>query len=138
MESKPMSLKQLLTRILLPGLGLLLILWACNAPSFPLPPPGPEAMHFEQTAQGLVILRADPNSNIPAEAQIMVWNLDLRVGAGCYAAPDGSFECGPFYGDVGDIVRMTFTDPEDEKRGGSMCYVLDFADPVVEEPRCGQ
>jgi hypothetical protein len=94
-------------------------------------------MHFEQTAQGLVVLRADPNALIPAEAQVIVWNLDRRVAAGCYAEPDGSFECGPFYGDAGDMVRMTFTDPQDEKRGGSMCYVLDFVDPVVEDPRCG-
>ena len=138
MVTKPMTFKQLLTSIIGPGFVLLLILWACNAPSFPLPPPGPESMHFDQTAQGLATLRADPNDHIPPDAQVIVWNLDLLVGSACYAQADGSFECGPFYGDMGDLVRMTFTDPEDEKRGGSMCYVLAFVDPVEEDSRCGQ
>lgn len=138
MESKPMTLKQLLTRILLPGLGLLVILWACNAPSFPLPPPGPESMHFEQQSAGLVTFSADPNPSIPSGAEVIVWNLDLRVGAGCYAEADGSFECGPFYGEEGDLVRMTFSDVQDEKGGGSMCYLISFVDPVPEAPRCGE
>lgn len=135
---KPMTGRQLLTRILLPGLGLLMILWACNAPSFPLPPPGPEAMHFEQTGAGLVTMRGDPNDRIPPAALITVMNETLRVGVLCYAEQDGSFDCGPFFGDVGDLVKLSFTDPDDETRGGSMCYVLDFTDPVVEDPRCGQ
>jgi hypothetical protein len=138
MESKRMSAKQLVTRILLPGIALLLLLWACNAPSFPLPPPGPESMHFEQTSAGLVTMRGDPNDRIPPDSEITVLNKTLRVFAGCYADVDGSFECGPFYGDAGHLVSFTFTDPDNEKRGGSMCYVLGFTDPVVEDPRCGQ
>lgn len=138
MESKPITTKQLVTRILLPGLGLLVILWACNAPSFPLPPPGPESMAFEQQGTGLISLSADPNPYIPPSAEIVVMNMDLRVGVICYAATDGSFDCGPLYGDAGHLVKMTFTDPVNEKRGGSMCYVVSFGGPPAEDSRCGE
>lgn len=138
MESDRITVKKALLKIVLPGLLLLLVLWACNAPSFPLPPPGPESFSFEQVSQGQVVLHVDPNDRIPAAARVTVENLALHVWVGGVARSDGSFDSQSFYASDGDIVQVSFEDPGDESRGGSTCLVVgSYGSAPVVDPRCG-
>lgn len=138
MDSNRLTLAKALRRIVLPGVILLLVLWACNAPSFPLPPPGPESFSFEQVSQGQVVLHVDPNDRIPAAARVTVENLALHVWVGGIAGADGSFDSQSFSASPGDIVQVSFADPGDESRGGSTCLVVgNYGSPPVVDPRCG-
>jgi len=133
-----LTVRRALTRILLPGVGLLLILWACNAPSFPLPPPGPESFAFEQTGQAQVSLHIEANDRIMPGARVTVENLGLHIWVGGIASGDGSFTSVAFDAVPGDIVQVSFEDPVDDGRGGSTCLVVgNFGAPPVEDPRCG-
>ena len=129
--------RQVVTRILLPGLVLWAILWACNTPSIPMPPPGPESFTFDQHSEGLYTLSVDPNTLIPSSSQITVKNLANGTFVGGPVNPDGSFSSPPFYGDLGDIIQFSFVTPGDE--GGMTCLILgNLGDVPVEDPRCGQ
>jgi hypothetical protein len=134
---KKMTPRQLVGRVLLPGVVLLLVLWACNAPSFPLPPPGPENFAFEQQQQGVTVLRLAPNDRVGAGFRVEVFNLDRRQGVFGYAEVDGSFESLPFYATEGEIIQFSFHDPDEEGRGGSTCLVVSFDATPVTDPRCG-
>ena len=129
--------KQVITKILLPGLVLTLILWACNTPSIPMPPPSPESFTFIQaTEPDHFILEIDPNDRIPAGASITVHNLDTGLFVGGPAASDGSFRSLPFAGELGDIIQVSFITTSEE--GGVTCLVLGNIDGDPEEdPRCG-
>ena len=133
-----LTVRQALTRILMPGVLLLLVLWACNAPSFPLPPPGPESFTFEQTGQAQVVLDIEANDRIPPGARVTVENLELHIWVGGYAGGDGAFRSIPFDALDGDVVQVSFTDADNDERGGSTCLIVgNYGDTPVEDPRCG-
>ena len=68
-----MKARQVITRILLPGLALWAILWACNTPSIPMPPPGPEFVTFIQSdLEDHYILEIDPNPLIQPGAEVTI------------------------------------------------------------------
>jgi len=136
--SNRLSFRKALTRILLPGLVLLIILWACNAPSFPLPPPQPEAFVFEQTGQAQVVLTIEQNDRIMPNARVTVENLKLNVWVGGLAGPNGEFTSMPFTAEDGDIVQVSFEDPDNEDRGGSTCLIVgNYGGVPAADPRCG-
>ena len=126
--------KQFIGRILIPGLVLWAILWACNTPSIPMPPPGPEAFLFEEHPDGLWTLTIDENIYIPGGAEVTVKNLENGLFVGGPATVDGSFVSQPFFGNVGDIIQIWFVTAYD--KGGVTCYVLDTNYPPTARPRC--
>lgn len=132
-----LSPRQALTRIILPGLFLWAVLWACNTPSIPMPPPGPDSFSFEQTTAGLVVLHISANDRIPPGATVTVKNLKNGLFVGGPAGFDGSFDSQPFLGDIGDVAQISFVE-EATGDGGVTCLVIGNFDGVpVEDPRCG-
>jgi hypothetical protein len=129
-----MTARQWVTRILAPGLLLWIILWACNTPSFPLPPPTPEALSFEQVGTGMVVLHIDPNDRIPPSAVVTVKNIDTQQFVGGPADADGSFDSPPFAGSDGDQIQLSFA--SDDGQGGSLCVILGNYGAEPMETRC--
>ena len=129
--------KQVITKILLPGLGLLLILWACNTPSIPMPPPSPESFTFIQSAQtGYYELEISANQYIPEGAEVMVKNLDTGLFVGGPAGAGGAYHSMPFAAELDDIIQVSFV--TDSGEGGVTCLVLGNIDGTPDEdPRCG-
>ncbi|MFH2009635.1 MAG: hypothetical protein ABI333_23785 [bacterium] len=127
--------RQFIGRILVPGLVLWAILWACNTPSIPMPPPGPDSFLFEQNQDGLWTLTIKPNVYIPANAEVTVKNLENGLFVGGPAESNGSFLSQPFFGNIGDVIQIWFITPQEE--GGVTCLILDTNDPPTEDPRCG-
>lgn len=130
-----MSKRKIITRLVLPGLVVWAVLWACNGPSFPLPPPGPDAMQFDQVDQELVSLTIDPNPQIPGTAVITLKNFRTGQFVGGPANADGSWLSPPLGAIQGDLVQLSFRTPEDE--GGVICLVVGtFGQHGPEDRRC--
>jgi hypothetical protein len=131
-----MKARQIITRILLPGLALWLILYACNTPSIPMPPPGPEFVTFVEAEEpDYYKFILDSNQFVPPGADVTVMNRTEYLWVGGAAEADGSFESQPFFGHIGDMIQLIFTKGDE---GGTTCYILSLEpDPVVEDPRCG-
>jgi len=129
-----MKARQFITKILLPGLALTAILWACNTPSIPMPPPGGELVSFIQEDTDHYRFAIEPNNFIQPRAEITVKNLDRVIWVGGEAQADGSFLSEPFQGAPGDMIQLTFTK---NGEGGTTCYILAVGADPVEEPRCG-
>jgi hypothetical protein len=130
-----MKARQVITRILLPGLALWAILWACNTPSIPMPPPGSEIVSFIQSdLEDHYIFVIDPNPLIQPGAEVTIKNRDENLWVGGIAEPDGSFESQPFFGHIGDMIQLTFTK---NGQGGMTCFILELGPNPTEDPRCG-
>ncbi len=129
-----MKARQIITRILLPGLALWAVLWACNTPSIPMPPPGPEIVSFVQQDENHFVFEIEPNQLIPAGAEVTVRNLDLNIWVGGLANGDGSFRSEPFEGAPGDMILLSF---EKNGDGGVTCFELRVGSNPPEDPRCG-
>jgi len=130
-----MKARQVITRILVPGLALWAILWACNTPSIPMPPPGSEIVSFiEAEPDDHYIFIIEQNILIQPGAEVTVKNLTENLWVGGLADELGSFTSQPFFGHIGDMIQVTFNlDGE----GGTTCFVLSLDPHPVEAPRCG-
>jgi hypothetical protein len=129
-----MKARQVITRVLLPGLALWAILWACNTPSIPMPPPGGEIVSFIQEDPDHFRFQVDANQYIQPGAEVTVKNLDRSVWVGGIAETDGSFLSEPFAGAPGEIIQLSFIKDGD---GGATCFILSVGQDPVEDPRCG-
>lgn len=130
-----MKARQFVVRILLPGLALWAILWACNTPSIPMPPPGPEIVSFVQEDDTHWTFVIDPNQYIPPGAEVTVHNRTLSIWVGGLAGPQGEFTSSPFAGSPGDIIQLTFV--TDGGEGGTTCFILQAGQNPPEDPLCG-
>jgi hypothetical protein len=133
-RSVAMKARQFIVRILLPGLALWAILWACNTPSIPMPPPGPEIVSFIQEDDTHWRFEIEANQYIQPGAEVTVKNLDKNIWVGGLAGADGSFLSEPFAGDLGDVVQLTFVK---NGEGGTTCFVLQAGQNPPEDPLCG-
>lgn len=130
-----MKARKFITRILLPGLALWAILWACNTPSIPMPPPGSEIVSFVQaTEEDHYIFTIELNIYIQPGAEVTIKNLDKSVWVGGLAESDGSFVSQPLFGHIGDMIQLTFSL---NGEGGTTCFILSLDPHPVEDPRCG-
>jgi len=129
-----MKARQVILRILLPGLFLWAVLWACNTPSIPMPPPGSEIVSFVQEDPEHYSFLIDPNVYIPPGAEVTIKNRTLNIWVGGLAGVDGSFQSEPFAGTLGDMVQLSFSLGDE---GGSTCFILSVGTNPVEDPRCG-
>lgn len=129
-----MKARQVILRILLPGIALWAVLWACNTPSIPNPPPGSEVITFLQEEENYWRFFMDSNEYIDPGTPITIENKTRQTWVGGLVTPDGTFLSMPFYGELDDIIQMTFGDSDN---GGSMCYILASGNSPAEDPRCG-
>ncbi len=129
-----MKARLFITRILLPGLALWAVLWACNTPSIPMPPPGGEIVSFIQEDEDHWTFEIEPNDYIQPGAEVTIKNRTLNIWVGGLAGTDGSFQSEPFQGSPGDIIQLTFVKNDE---GGTTCFVLQAGSDPPEDPRCG-
>jgi hypothetical protein len=110
-------------------LGAVTLLWACNAPFIPVPPPGAsftsqlvdDGMGGQKTVW---ITHGLPSSNA-AFASYFVINESLvpRAGIIATAGADGTFTGMPLEGTMGDHIRMAYETP-DGNQSDSICLLL--------------
>ncbi len=108
-------------------LGALTLVWACNAPFIPVPPPGASftsalvddgmgGQKTEWTTHGL------PSSNA-ANARFSIFNDNTRTGVILDANPDGTYDSPPFDGAANDHVRISYRTPDGDQ-SDSICLLL--------------
>jgi hypothetical protein len=110
-------------------LGAVTLLWACNAPFIPVPPPGAsftsqlvdDGMGGQKTVW---ITHGLPSSNA-AFASYFIINQSLVPPAGIIATAgaDGTFTGMPLEGTMGDRIRMAYETP-DGNQSDSICLLL--------------
>jgi hypothetical protein len=122
-------------------LGAVALLWACNAPFIPVPPPGASftselvddgagGQTTEWVAHGL------PSENA-ANAYFYIFNDAEQAGVIVVARPDGTYDSPPFAGMMGDPVRISYRSPTGENYSDSICLLLTtVVDAVGSAPRC--
>jgi hypothetical protein len=110
-------------------LGAVTLLWACNAPFIPVPPPGASftSQLVDDGAGGqktVWITHGLPSSNA-AFAYYYVINESLvpRAGIIAEAGADGTFTGMPLEGTMGDHIRMAYETP-DGNQSDSICLLL--------------
>ncbi len=106
------------------------LLWACNAPSIPVPPPNVAVAFATQqiidgdggSRQAWIATQSMP---IPAAGLARFYLFDLTRGAGIIqiANPDGTFVSGPLEGDTGDRISIYYETPEGDL-SDSVCLLL--------------
>jgi hypothetical protein len=111
-------------------LGSLAVLWACNAPSIPVPPPDlAVAFAAEElpdgdggTKTGWIVTQSKPIPAI-ALARFYLYDLDRGTGIIQMANADGTFVSSPMDGAAGDRISISY-----ETSGGdlstSICLLL--------------
>jgi hypothetical protein len=103
----------------------LCLLWACNAPSIPVPPP---AVTVAFASQQVAVPGGETKTlwtatqsmplEIAAGARFTLFNQNRGAGVVQTANPDGTFVTGPMEGDTGDRITISYEtaegDPSEE------------------------
>src|SRR4051812_11389697 len=92
------------------------LLWACNAPSIPVPPPGVTEVAFavQQTVEddggSRMVWTATQSKPLAAAASARFYLFDITRGTGIIqmANPDGTFVSGPMDGEAGDRISISY------------------------------
>lgn len=122
-------------------LGGVTLLWACNAPFIPVPPPG--ALFDSQLVDDgmggqkeVWITTGLPSSNA-AFARYSVLNERTGMGIIVTAGPDGTFTGAPLDGVMNDRINIWYVTPQADQ-SDSICLLLTEAvDPLTgSAPRC--
>jgi hypothetical protein len=117
------------------------VLWACNAPFIPVPPPGAtftsELVDDGAGGQKTVwITHGLPSSNAAfAYFYVINDNLVPRAGIIAVAGADGSFTGMPLDGTMGDHIRISYQTPAGDQ-SDSICLLLTTDVVGVSAPRC--
>jgi hypothetical protein len=122
-------------------LGAVALLWACNAPFIPVPPPGAtftsELVDDGQGGQKTVwITHGLPSANA-ALATYFVINDRLATGIIATAGVDGTFTGTPLDGVLNDRVLISYRTPGGDY-SDSLCLLLttDVVPGGTSAPRC--
>jgi hypothetical protein len=123
-------------------LGAVALLWACNAPFIPVPPPGASftSQLVDDGAGGqktMWVTHGLPSENA-ADAYFYIVNDRLQAGVIVVARPDGTYDSPPFDGMMDDRIRISYQSPIGENYSDSICLLLTTeVDPVTgSAPRC--
>jgi hypothetical protein len=122
-------------------LGAFTVLWACNAPFIPVPPPG-ATFTMEQltdasgTSKTVWITHGLPSMNA-ALATYFVVNDRLGTGIIATAGPDGTFTGTPLDGTLNDHILISYRTPGGDY-SDSLCLLLttDVSAGGTSAPRC--
>jgi hypothetical protein len=109
-------------------LGAVTLLWACNAPFIPVPPPGASftSQLVDDGAGGqktIWVTHGLPSENA-ANAWFYIVNDRLQTGVIVVARPDGTYDSPPFDGATGDHVRISYQSPSGDSYSDSICLLL--------------
>jgi hypothetical protein len=111
------------------ALGLASVVWACNAPFIPVPPPGQTASFTSELitdgsgTQRTVWIAHGPASADASFARFFVFNTDRGAGVITLAGADGSYTAPPLEGVAGDRVEINYERPNGE-RTAPTCFQL--------------
>jgi hypothetical protein len=129
MPSKPSGRTPLRRRLLKLAtlLGAFTILWACNAPFIPVPPPGASfsSALVDDGAGGqktVWVTHGLPSSNA-AFASFTIVNERTQNGVITVAGPDGSYTAPSFDGMLDDHVKIAYRTPSGDQ-SDSICLLL--------------
>ena len=109
-------------------LGAVALLWACNAPFIPVPPPGASftSQLVDDGAGGqktMWVTHGLP-SNHAANAYFYIMNDRLGTGVIVVARPDGTYDSPAFDGVMDDRIRISYQVPVGETYSDSICLLL--------------
>jgi hypothetical protein len=122
-------------------LGLFTLLWACNAPFIPVPPPGAtfttDTITDSSGAQKTVWITHGLPSTHAAFATYFVVNVRLGTGIIATAGMDGTFTGQPLDGVMNDQVLLSYRTPAGDY-SDSLCLLLttEVPPPGSSAPRC--
>jgi hypothetical protein len=120
------SLRRRLARLAV-TLAAVAVIWACNAPFIPVPPPATTftSMLVSDGAGGQKTVWITTGGPYPpaALAEWVVVDEPLGTGVVARAAADGSYQTGPMDGARGDRVLIYFQTPQGEM-GAEFCKQL--------------
>ncbi len=96
------------------ALGAVALVWACNAPFIPVPPPGQSASFTTElvsdgaAGQKTVWIAHGLPGSVTAFARVFVFDATNEAGVIALAASDGSYQSPPMDGTRGDRVEISF------------------------------
>ena len=120
------------------GLAMLALIWACNAPFIPVPPPAQAGFASALVSDGMggqkTVWTAAGNAGSPAAlAHVFVINEATGNGVVTRADPAGAYKSPAFDGTRGDHVDIYFEDNEGT-RSATACLILQDG---AQAPQCG-
>jgi len=108
-------------------LGAVALLWACNAPFIPVPPPGAtfssELVDDGMGGQKTVWITHGLPASSAAFAVYTVFNDTQQFGIVAVAGADGTFTGRPMDGNMGDRIRLSYETPAGAQ-SDSLCLLL--------------
>jgi hypothetical protein len=120
-------------------LGAVALLWACNAPFIPVPPPGAtftsQLVDDGAGGQKTVWVTHGLASTNAAFAEYYVFNERLQGGIIAVAGADGTFTGMPMDGVMNDRIRLYYQTPGGDY-SDSICLLLTEEVAGTSAPRC--
>ena len=122
-------------------IGAFVVLWACNAPFIPVPPPGAtftsELVDDGAGGQKTVWITHGLPSSQASLARYYVFDENTGNGIIATAGVDGTFTGDPIDGTLNDHVRLYYETPNGNY-SESICLLLttDVVGPVGSAPAC--
>jgi len=131
------SLRRRLAR-LAAAVGLFALVWACNAPFIPVPPPNQITFTSEKLTDGAgvehtVWITQGGANDQAVSALYYVYDTNQKAGVIAEAMADGSFRAPPFEGAAEDRVTVYFQKPSGEASDVACKLLRDGPDPA---PAC--
>ena len=112
-------------------LGAVALLWACNAPFIPVPPPGANftSQLVDDGAGGQKTMWQTHGlpSQYAANAYFYIFNDRLQTGVIVVARPDGTYDSPAFDGMMDDRIRISYQPPSGDTYSDSLCLLLTTA-----------
>jgi hypothetical protein len=110
------------------ALGVVSLIWACNAPFIPVPPPGQVSFMSSLVSDGqggmkTVWIGTGPMNNKAILARFFLFDVQRNAGVIAAGKTDGSYVSPPFDGTMGDHVEISF-ETSDGDLSGTACVVL--------------
>jgi hypothetical protein len=126
-----------LSRRVLLMLPAVMLLFACNAPFIPVPPPNNVFVQETLTdgtgnSQVVWITQGKPDARASG-ARFYIFNDTRNLGVIVEATTDGSYVAPPLQGTMGDHVLISYTAPNGDDSAVA-CRVLTEGDPAPDCP----